>query len=184
MPHVLIIHEVEAYLAWKVVFDRAADIRKHAGEIRYQLLRHDRDANSIVHFSEWSSLEQARRFFESPELVEILETGRRESPEFLSPRDRTRRAVPFEDRSSHKLQPLFQVYFIFFWEFRTQRLHSPYGQPAYPSLGQTTASQHCHRKSWTDVPLPETVLSVNLILLLHPHRLCRPQREDHVHAGR
>ena len=54
---VLIIPWVEAYPAWKVVFDRAADIRKHAGEIRYQLLRHDRDANSIVHFSEWSSLD-------------------------------------------------------------------------------------------------------------------------------
>ena len=32
--HVLIIHEVEAYPAWKVVFDGTADIRKHAGEIR------------------------------------------------------------------------------------------------------------------------------------------------------
>ena len=50
MPHVLIIHEVESYPAWKVVFDRAADIRKSAGEISYQLLRHENDANNIVHF--------------------------------------------------------------------------------------------------------------------------------------
>jgi hypothetical protein len=57
MQYVLIIHEVEAYPAWKLVFDQAADIRKCAGEIRYQLLRYDDDANSIVHFSEWSSLE-------------------------------------------------------------------------------------------------------------------------------
>lgn len=52
MQHVLIIHGVEAYPAWKLVFDQAADIRKHAGEISYQLLRYDNDANNIVHFSE------------------------------------------------------------------------------------------------------------------------------------
>jgi heme-degrading monooxygenase HmoA len=71
MQHVLIIHEVEDYPAWKAVFDQAADIRKHAGEISYQLLRYYYDANNIVYFSEWSSLDNARRFFESNELVEI-----------------------------------------------------------------------------------------------------------------
>lgn len=83
MPHVLIIHEVEAYPAWKAIFDRAADIRKQAGEIRYQLLRYDREANRIVHFSEWSSLDHARRFFESPELVEIRKKAGVKAPEFL-----------------------------------------------------------------------------------------------------
>ena len=52
MPYVLIIHEVEAYPAWKALFDQAAGIRKQAGETRYQLLRYDDDANCIVHFSE------------------------------------------------------------------------------------------------------------------------------------
>ena len=33
MPHVLIIHEVAAYPAWKAVFDNAAEMRKKAGEI-------------------------------------------------------------------------------------------------------------------------------------------------------
>jgi hypothetical protein len=46
MQHVLIIHEVEAYTAWKVFFDQAADIRKRAGEISYQLLRYNNDANT------------------------------------------------------------------------------------------------------------------------------------------
>ncbi|MEK7322277.1 MAG: antibiotic biosynthesis monooxygenase, partial [Pseudomonadota bacterium] len=31
MHYVLIIHEVEAYPAWKAIFDQAADIRKRAG---------------------------------------------------------------------------------------------------------------------------------------------------------
>ena len=69
MQYVLIIHEVGAYPAWKTIFDQATEMRKQAGEISYQLLRYDNDANKIVHFSEWSSLDKARRFFESPELV-------------------------------------------------------------------------------------------------------------------
>ena len=83
MPHVLIIHEVEAYPAWKVIFDQAAGIRKVAGEISYQLLRYDTDANRIVHFSEWSSLDEARRFFESPELVEIRKKAGVKAPDFF-----------------------------------------------------------------------------------------------------
>ncbi|MDO8332175.1 MAG: antibiotic biosynthesis monooxygenase [Fluviicoccus sp.] len=83
MPHVLIIHEVESYPAWKTVFDQAAGIRKAAGEIRYQLLKFDRDANQIVHFSVWTSLDSARRFFESPELVEVRRQAGVKAPEFL-----------------------------------------------------------------------------------------------------
>jgi quinol monooxygenase YgiN len=83
MQHVLIIHEVEDYPLWKVVFDNASSIRKKAGEISYQLLRFDEAANSIVHFSEWSSLEAARRFFESPELVKIRQEAGVKAPEFI-----------------------------------------------------------------------------------------------------
>lgn len=83
MQHVLIIHEVEAYPAWKAIVDQAADMRKRAGEIRYQLLRYDSDANTIVHFSEWSSLDKARRFFESPELVEIRRKAGVKASDFM-----------------------------------------------------------------------------------------------------
>lgn len=83
MQYVLIMHEVEDYPAWKKVFDLAADIRKHAGEISYQLLQYDDDANNIVHFSAWSSLDNARRFFESPELVEIRQKAGVKAPEFI-----------------------------------------------------------------------------------------------------
>ncbi len=83
MPHVLIIHEVDAYQAWKAVFDNAAGIRKNAGEISYQLLRYDNDANTVIHFSEWTSLDNARGFFESPELVEIRKKAGVKTPLFL-----------------------------------------------------------------------------------------------------
>jgi quinol monooxygenase YgiN len=83
VPYVLIIHEVADYAAWKIVFDQAADIRKQAGEISYQLLNHPYDANNIVHFSKWTSLENARQFFESPALIDIRKKAGVKSPEFI-----------------------------------------------------------------------------------------------------
>jgi len=83
MQYVLIIHEVESYPEWKAIFDKAAKLRKDAGEIRYQLLRYDTEANQIVHFSQWSSLENARQFFESPALVEIRKQAGVKAPNFI-----------------------------------------------------------------------------------------------------
>ncbi len=83
MQYVLIIHEVEAYPAWKAIFDQAAEIRKNAGEISYQLLRYDNDANNIVHFSQWTSLDKARSFFESDGLVEIRKKAGVKAPDFI-----------------------------------------------------------------------------------------------------
>ena len=83
MQHVLIIHEVEDYPAWKAVFDQAAGIRKQAGEISYQLLRYENDTNNIVHFSAWASLASARSFFESQELVEIRIKAGVKAPAFI-----------------------------------------------------------------------------------------------------
>ena len=83
MPHVLIIHEVADYPAWKAVFDGAAAIRRDAGERSFQVLRYQHDADRIVHFSAWTSLEDARRFFESPELIRIRAEAGVKSPEFI-----------------------------------------------------------------------------------------------------
>ena len=83
MPHVLIIHEVADYAAWKAVFDGAAAMRRDAGERSYQVLKYQHDANRIVHFSAWTSLDDARRFFESPALVRIRAEAGVKSPEFI-----------------------------------------------------------------------------------------------------
>ena len=83
MPYVLIIHEVADYPAWKKVFDSAAAIRKEAGERSYQVLKYQHQANRIVHFSLWTSLDDARRFFESPELVRIRTEAGVKAPEFI-----------------------------------------------------------------------------------------------------
>ena len=83
MAHVLIIHEVADYAAWKDVFDGAAGIRREAGEISFQVLRYEDDGKRIVHFSEWTSTGDARRFFESPELVRIRGEAGVRAPEFI-----------------------------------------------------------------------------------------------------
>jgi len=83
MSHVLIIHEVADYPAWKKVFDAAAGIRKEAGERSYQVLKYQIDANKIVHFSVWTSHADARAFFESPKLVQIRKDAGVKSPDFI-----------------------------------------------------------------------------------------------------
>ena len=83
MHHVLIIHEVADYHAWKRVFDGAADLRRKAGERSFQVLRYQDAPNRIVHFSVWTSSDDARRFFESPELVRIRAGAGVKSPVFI-----------------------------------------------------------------------------------------------------
>lgn len=83
LHHMLIIHEVVDYPAWKKVFDDAAAMRKSAGEQSYQVLSYEGDANKIVHFSVWSSHANARRFFQSPELERIRQQAGVKSPDFI-----------------------------------------------------------------------------------------------------
>jgi quinol monooxygenase YgiN len=82
VPHVLIVHEVADYPAWKAVFDDAAGLRKSAGERAYQVLRDEHDPNLVVHFSSWTSLSAARDFFESPRLQRIREEAGVREPDF------------------------------------------------------------------------------------------------------
>ncbi len=83
MQYVLIIHEVADYPAWKKVFDAAAGIRRDAGERSYQVLKYETDANKIVHFSAWTSIADAKAFFESPKLVQIRREAGVKAPEFI-----------------------------------------------------------------------------------------------------
>lgn len=82
MDHVLIIHAVKDYSAWKKIFDDASAIRKSAGERSYSVLCDVGDPNRVIHFSQWTSVADARAFFESPELVEIRRRAGVEAPEF------------------------------------------------------------------------------------------------------
>lgn len=81
--HVLIVHEVANYEAWKKVFDGAAGIRKEAGECSCQVLRYENEPRKIVHFSSWTSHADAKAFFESPRLVKIRQEAGGKAPEFI-----------------------------------------------------------------------------------------------------
>ena len=83
MKYVLIIHEVEDYTAWKKIFDNATTIRKEAGEISFQVLKCEHMPNKIVHFSNWTSIDDAKRFFESPKLIELRAKAGVKAPEFI-----------------------------------------------------------------------------------------------------
>ncbi|MXO71218.1 antibiotic biosynthesis monooxygenase [Alteraurantiacibacter buctensis] len=82
MPCVLIIHEVAEYAHWKAAFDAAVGLRRDAGELSYQLLAFDDDANKVVHFSEWTSLAAARAFFQSEVVAEVRRRAGVKEPEF------------------------------------------------------------------------------------------------------
>jgi len=83
MQYVLIIHEVTDYPAWKKIFDDATKIRKEAGELSYQVLKYQNEPNKIVHFSAWTSIDDAKFFFESPKLVKIRAEAGVKSPKFI-----------------------------------------------------------------------------------------------------
>lgn len=83
MQYVLIIHEVEDYELWKKVFDNASDIRREAGERSYQVLKYESDPNKVVHFSSWTSIDDAKRFFESPKLLRIRAEAGVKAPDFI-----------------------------------------------------------------------------------------------------
>jgi quinol monooxygenase YgiN len=83
MEYVLIVHEVQDYGTWKKIFNAAASIRKEAGERSYQVLRDAHNPNKIVHFSQWTSIADAKAFFESSKLEEIRRQAGVKSPEFI-----------------------------------------------------------------------------------------------------
>jgi quinol monooxygenase YgiN len=83
MPYVLIIHEVEDYESWKKIFDDASNIRREAGERAYQVLKYETNPNKVVHFSSWTSIDDAKRFFESPKLIRIRTEAGVKSPDFI-----------------------------------------------------------------------------------------------------
>ncbi|MEQ1780671.1 MAG: antibiotic biosynthesis monooxygenase [Hyphomonadaceae bacterium] len=100
MAFVLIVHQVDDYVAWKAVFDGAAHIRKAAGEISFQVLTSETDANRVIHFSRWRSLEDARLFFESAALVEIRREAGVHAPEFTYLNERDHGILQVNKRNS------------------------------------------------------------------------------------
>jgi quinol monooxygenase YgiN len=58
-------------------------IRQVAGERSYQVLKYEDNSNKVVHFSSWTSIADAKKFFESSQLVRIRVEAGVKSPEFI-----------------------------------------------------------------------------------------------------
>lgn len=83
MNWVIVIHRVDDLEAWQRIFDEAAPLRRAAGEREYRVMCSQDDRNEVVHLARWSSLQEARAFFESPEVVAIRARAGVHPPRFL-----------------------------------------------------------------------------------------------------
>jgi quinol monooxygenase YgiN len=73
MATTLIQHKIKDYAEWKKVFDSVAGIRTSSGELSAQVYRDASDPNSITVLNKWNSMENAKKFVQSPELKTAME---------------------------------------------------------------------------------------------------------------
>jgi heme-degrading monooxygenase HmoA len=83
MTRVVVIHRVADVDRWRAAFDAAADLRAAGGELDFEVLHADDDPHLIVHLARWTTVAEARAFFESPEVVAIRKRAGAEPPTFL-----------------------------------------------------------------------------------------------------
>jgi len=70
MAKLYVHHKVADYAAWRAVFDSMDGIRRSFGQTGSQVFHTANDPNEIVALTEWNSIEDARRYAQSPELKE------------------------------------------------------------------------------------------------------------------
>ena len=66
-------HTVKDYKAWKTVYDSLVDLRASSGELSDQILRDASDPNKLTLMFKWDSLDNARKYAQSPELRSAME---------------------------------------------------------------------------------------------------------------
>ena len=84
MAYMFVRHSVQDYKSWKSVFDSLGDLRRRSGEKSYQILRQENSPNELVALFEWDSLDNARKYADSPELKAAMQrAGVTGKPEIL-----------------------------------------------------------------------------------------------------
>ncbi|HEX9709513.1 MAG TPA: antibiotic biosynthesis monooxygenase [Candidatus Thermoplasmatota archaeon] len=66
-------HSVKDYATWKAVFEAGSGSRKAAGCKDSIALRASKNPNEVTVLNEWDSVENARKFVESPEMTAAME---------------------------------------------------------------------------------------------------------------
>jgi heme-degrading monooxygenase HmoA len=73
MASMLVQHQVKDYTAWKKVYDSVKDLRTSNGELSDKIYRDASDPNQLTVIFEWDSLENAKKYANSPELKAAME---------------------------------------------------------------------------------------------------------------
>lgn len=82
MAHLLLRHRVKDYPTWRSTFDAFLETRQKSGEKSFQILHPRGDRNNVYLLMEWSNLDQAKSFMESPILRDTMQkAGVTEYPE-------------------------------------------------------------------------------------------------------
>jgi quinol monooxygenase YgiN len=80
MASMLVQHKVKDFAEWKKVYDSVANLRANNGELSDTIYRDANDPNSLTLIFKWDSLENARKYAQSPELKAAMENAGVEGP--------------------------------------------------------------------------------------------------------
>ena len=73
MTYVLVLHHVEDYSRWKLLYDDDGIVRKNKGSKGSSVLKNADDPNHIVVITQWENMEMAKNFAESEELKNTMQ---------------------------------------------------------------------------------------------------------------
>ncbi len=73
LTYVLVLHHVEDYDRWKLVYDDDRVMRKSKGSKGSSVLHNTDDPNHLVVITQWENLEQAKNFAESEDLKNTMQ---------------------------------------------------------------------------------------------------------------
>lgn len=73
MAYLLVRHKVRDFATWKPIFDEHGKTRKAAGSKGGFLFRSADDPQEIIAVFEWDTVQNARKFAQSPDLKSTME---------------------------------------------------------------------------------------------------------------
>jgi quinol monooxygenase YgiN len=73
LPGIIVMHEVQDYDAWRVVYDGFEDFRQASGIVGHAVSREYDDPNRVIVYHQAEELDALREFVESTELKETME---------------------------------------------------------------------------------------------------------------
>jgi hypothetical protein len=72
MTFVMVLHHVEDYGRWKLVFDEDGEVRKDKGSKGASIYKNNDDPNHLVVITELENIEKAKNFAESKDLKNTM----------------------------------------------------------------------------------------------------------------